>query len=102
MKTKLIVVAGILCLPLSVAFADMNKAKSMMDNEDSTSNPQQMENSRQSSTDRHYDANMRRAHQMNTKGTRDVTDGVPVKQTPNDVPIKQPTDLNPSHPSTTN
>lgn len=104
MNTKLIVIAGILCLPMSVAFADMNNSNTVPNNTDGTSINQPLDKTSHPSTGakRHYDSNMRRAHQMNTQGTRNVTDGVPVKQTPNDVPIKQPSDLNPSHPSTTN
>lgn len=104
MKTKLIVIAGILCLPISVAFADMNNSNTVPNNTDGTTTTQPMDKNNQPSTgtDRHDKSNMHRSNDMHKQGTHNVTDDVPVKQTPNDVPVKQPSDLNPSHPSTTN
>ena len=107
MKTKLIVIAGILCLPLSVAFADMkNNSTTEPTNIDgtTTSEPMEKNNNPSTGTDRHDKSNINRpndsGHSMDKKGTHDMTDDVPVKKTPNDVPVKQPSDLN-THPSTT-
>lgn len=106
MKNRLIVIAGITLLPLSVAFADMNNSTTTP-NTDGTTNsaPMDQNNNPSTGTDRHDKSNINRpndsGHNMDKKGTHDITDDVPVKKTPNDVPIKQPSDLNPSHPSTT-
>lgn len=106
MKTKLIVIAGILCLPLSVAFADMKNSTTEPTNTDgtTTSEPMGKNNNPSTGTDRHDKSNINRSNDntrhLEQKGTQKMPNDVPLKTTPNDVPVKQPSDLN-THPSTT-
>lgn len=109
MKTKLIVIAGILCLPLSVAFADMNNSTTEPTNTDgtTTSEPMGKNNNPSTGTDRHDKSNINRkgdTPHLEQKGTQRMPNDVPLKKTPNDVPVKQPSDFNgnnTTHPSTT-
>lgn len=106
MKTKLIVIAGILCLPLSIAFADMKNSNTEPTNTDgtTTSEPMGKNNNPSTGTDRHDKSNINRSNDntrhLEQKGTQKMPNDVPLKTTPNDVPVKQPSDLN-THPSTT-
>lgn len=106
MKTKLIVIASILCLPLSIAFADMKNSNTEPTNTDgtTTSEPMGKNNNPSTGTDRHDKSNINRSNDntrhLEQKGTQKMSNDVPLKTTPNDVPVKQPSDLN-THPSTT-
>lgn len=76
MKTKLIVIAGILCLPLSIAFADMKNSTIEPTNTDgmTTSEPMGKNNNPSTGIDRHDKSNINRSNDntrhLEQKGTQ--------------------------------
>lgn len=110
MKAKLIVIAGIVALPFSMAFADVtNSAPSATGNgvNSNTPTPTQPAGANTSTGAPMNDKSTLHDSRDKTprvehKGTHKTPNDVPVKQTPNDVPIKHQSDFNTKTTNTVN
>jgi len=105
MKTKLIVIASIMCLPMNLAFAAMQSTDTVDDDVGTSIDTKPMNHDYESTIKAQDHVNRSTSptqdkSRIEHKGTSTMPNDVPVKKTPNDVPIKQPFDIG-THPSTT-
>lgn len=118
MKAKLIVIASIVALPFSMAFADVqsttstdtpNGVKSATGNGVNSNTPTLNQPvGANTSTDTQvkdkttlHDSRDK-TKRVEYKGTHKMPNDVPLKKTPNDVPVKQPSDFNTKTTNTVN
>lgn len=102
MKTKLIVIAGIVALPFSLAFADVVKpatGNGINSNTPTQSQPVGAGSSpavpgSQINNNSTLHDSRDKTPRLEHKSTHKTPNDVPVKQTPNDVPVKSPSDFN--------
>lgn len=106
MKTKLIVIASIVCLPITVAFAAMQSTDTMDDAVGTSTDTRPMTHDYESTIkaqdhiNRSFDPTKENINRIEQNGTGKMPNDVPVNKTPNNVPIKQPSDMG-THPSST-
>lgn len=106
MNTKLIVITSILCLPMGMAFAAMQSTDTMDEDVGTSMDTRPMNHDYESTIkakdhiNRSNDSTQNKINRMEQKGTGTVPNDVPVNKTPNNVPIKQPSDMG-THPSST-